>query len=76
MNESDLDSPAHRALAREAAAKSYVLLENEAGLLPLSASTLPKKIAVVGAFSRCEVTYGDYGGHDSDNVNCSLYQCS
>ncbi len=31
FNESDLDSAAHRALAREAAAKSYVLLENSAG---------------------------------------------
>jgi beta-glucosidase-like glycosyl hydrolase len=33
FNESDLDSATHRALAREAAAKSYVLLENRAGRL-------------------------------------------
>ena len=39
-------APEHRKLAREAAARSSVLLRNEGGLLPLSASA--KKIAVIG----------------------------
>ncbi|MEU6859516.1 glycoside hydrolase family 3 C-terminal domain-containing protein [Glycomyces sp. NPDC046736] len=42
-----VDSPEHRALAREAAAQSITLLAND-GLLPLQA---PKKIAVVGALA-------------------------
>ncbi|KQT34631.1 glycoside hydrolase family 3 [Sphingomonas sp. Leaf412] len=38
-------APAHRALAREAAEKSIVLLRNDAGLLPLSG----RRVAVIGA---------------------------
>ena len=40
------DSPAHRALAREAAVKSIVLLKNEGGLLPLKPTA--RTIAVIG----------------------------
>ncbi len=40
------DSPAHRALAREAAAKSIVLLKNDGPLLPLKAGV--RRIAVIG----------------------------
>ncbi len=43
--EPDLDPPEHRALARELAAESVVLLADEAGLLPLSS---PGRVAVVG----------------------------
>ncbi|MCR2813240.1 glycoside hydrolase family 3 C-terminal domain-containing protein [Microbacterium sp. zg.Y1090] len=43
----DLDPPANRALAREAAEASVVLLRNEGDLLPLSAQTR-RRIAVIG----------------------------
>jgi beta-glucosidase len=59
-----LDGPAHRALAREAAAKTFVLLENRAAALPLAA--LPARVAVIGPFSDCTRLHGDYGGQDSD----------
>ena len=66
---SALDSPAHRAMAREAAAKSTVLIKNNkkkkqdqessrgagAGFLPLDASTV-KSIAVIGPFAACVAT--------------------
>ncbi|WP_405589745.1 glycoside hydrolase family 3 C-terminal domain-containing protein [Streptomyces sp. NBC_01092] len=41
----DFDTPAHRALAQEAAEQSVVLLKNGAGLLPLAPDT---RLAVVG----------------------------
>ncbi|MEU8989664.1 glycoside hydrolase family 3 C-terminal domain-containing protein [Streptomyces sp. NPDC048558] len=41
----DFDTPAHRALAQEAAEQSVVLLKNSGGLLPLAPDT---RIAVVG----------------------------
>ncbi|MCR2826125.1 beta-glucosidase family protein [Microbacterium sp. zg.Y909] len=43
----DLDSPGNRALAREAAEASVVLLRNEGDLLPLPAETR-RRIAVIG----------------------------
>lgn len=42
----DLDSPANREIARRMAEKSVVLLDNPAGLLPLSRST--SRIALIG----------------------------
>src|SRR5205823_922777 len=42
----DLDPPSHRALAREVAERSIVLLRNEGGLLPLVADV--STIAVIG----------------------------
>lgn len=44
----ELNSPAHRAIAGEAARRAIVLLKNEGGLLPLSTS---KRIAVIGALA-------------------------
>ncbi|MEU6304208.1 glycoside hydrolase family 3 C-terminal domain-containing protein [Streptomyces chartreusis] len=41
----DFDTPAHRALAQEAAEQAVVLLKNSAGLLPLAPDT---RLAVVG----------------------------
>ncbi|GHI03508.1 sugar hydrolase [Streptomyces cellostaticus] len=41
----DFDTPAHRALAQEAAEQAVVLLKNSAGLLPLAPGT---RLAVVG----------------------------
>jgi beta-glucosidase len=44
-----LNDPAHRVAAREAAEKTFVLLKNEKGALPLDAANL-KSIAVIGPF--------------------------
>ena len=43
--EREVDLPEHRALLREAAARSIVLLKNRAGLLPLAGGT---KVALIG----------------------------
>lgn len=45
----DLGAPAHRALAREAAKRSIVMLRNEGDLLPLKKSAM--KIALIGPFA-------------------------
>lgn len=70
-DEALLDGPAHRALAREAAARTMVLLENKGSLLPLT--TLPPKVAVLGTFSDCTALEGSYGGHEHEwpNFACS-----
>ncbi|KAM7138734.1 uncharacterized protein RBU57_016486 isoform 2-T2 [Macrochelys suwanniensis] len=59
---SAVQSPAHRTLAVEAAVKSFVLLKNERGTLPLSVQALTgKRIAVVGPFAdNPRVLFGDY----------------
>ncbi|OLZ74375.1 sugar hydrolase [Streptomyces sp. IMTB 2501] len=44
----DFDTPAHRALAQEAAEQAVVLLKNSAGLLPLAPDT---RLAVVGVLA-------------------------
>ena len=51
---------AHRALAREAARQSIVLLRNEGGALPLRADAL-RRIAVIGPHA-AEVLLGGYAG--------------
>jgi len=57
---SELDSPAHRALALKAARESMVLLKNN-GLLPLKKSV--KRIAVVGPLAdEVAVLLGNYNG--------------
>lgn len=50
------DTPAHRALAREAAAKSLVLLKND-GILPLDARRL-RRLAVIGVFAEDPAVQG------------------
>lgn len=51
------DTPAHRALARELANESMVLLKNENELLPLN-STQIRKLAVIGLNANAEVSGG------------------
>lgn len=49
--EATLEKPEYREVAREAAAKSMVLLKNDGGLLPLSSNTAFKKIAIIGPYA-------------------------
>ncbi|WP_433306769.1 glycoside hydrolase family 3 C-terminal domain-containing protein [Actinoplanes sp. CA-030573] len=55
-------SPGHRALAREVARTSMVLLKNDGGVLPLRASDL-SHVAVIGRLSDVANT-GDHGSSD------------
>jgi beta-glucosidase len=64
--DSELDSPAHRALALRAARESMVLLKND-GLLPLKKSVM--RIAVVGPLAdQVPVLLGNYNGQPSHAV--------
>eukprot|EP01047_Picozoa_sp_COSAG01_P051376 COSAG01_NODE_5296_length_4352_cov_4.733365_3_plen_408_part_00 len=67
-----IDSPAHRAVAREIASASIVLLQNPRALLPLDARALSGRgpgggsIAVVGPFADCGDCYlHSYNGRPS-----------
>jgi len=63
-DEAALDGPAHRALARDAVAKSAALLKNAPGFLPLAgAGALPPgaRVAVVGPWAACADAGGSYG---------------
>lgn len=65
-----VDSPAHRALALEAARQSLVLLKNDSGMLPLDSTKL-KKVAVIGPLAGSPILCG-YSG--SPLVQVSPYQ--
>lgn len=68
--ESAIHSPEHKALAREAARKSIVLLKNKNHVLPLKKDT--RYIYVVGPnATNAEVLLGNYYGV-SDNLNTIL----
>ena len=56
----------HLALAREAAAKSFVLLRNERGTLPLSKTT--RRVAVIGS-DAVEARLGGYSGPGIDRIS-------
>ncbi|HUB29766.1 MAG TPA: glycoside hydrolase family 3 C-terminal domain-containing protein [Terracidiphilus sp.] len=67
INENELSSPAHRALAREIADESMVLLKND-GTLPLKTSGM--KIAVVGPLAnQTRVLLGNYAGTPTYTVS-------
>jgi len=67
IDPSELDSPAHRALARQIANESMVLLKND-GVLPLKTSAL--KIAVVGPLAdQTKVLLGNYNGQHTHTVS-------
>ncbi|UKJ05879.1 glycoside hydrolase family 3 C-terminal domain-containing protein [Solitalea lacus] len=59
-------NPLHKALSKEAALKSIVLLKNENNLLPLQKST--KKLAVIGV-DAVEARLGGYSGPGNRKVN-------
>jgi Beta-glucosidase-related glycosidases len=62
--ESVVDCPEHRALARKAAAESFVLLKNDASLLPLPAA--PRSLLVVGPTAgNIPAMLGNYFGMSS-----------
>jgi beta-glucosidase len=62
-----VESPAHLALAREAARESLVLLENRGALLPLGAGV--RRLAVVGPIADdLDVLLGNYHGEPSRPV--------
>ena len=64
---SENDSPAHRALALEAARESVVLLKNEANTLPLRKDI--KTLAVIGPNADApDVLLGNYNGQPSKSV--------
>ncbi len=66
IDEKELDSPAHRALALKVANESMVLLKND-GTLPLKSNL---KIAVVGPLAdQTKVLLGNYNGQPSHTVS-------
>ena len=67
IDEKELDSPEHRALARKLAQESMVLLKND-GTLPLKSSIA--KIAVVGPLAdQTRVLFGNYTGTPTHSVS-------
>ncbi|MFP5206599.1 MAG: glycoside hydrolase family 3 C-terminal domain-containing protein [Acidobacteriota bacterium] len=67
VDESQLDSPEHRALARKLADEAMVLLKND-GTLPLKPGI--KNIAVVGPLAdQTEVLLGNYAGRPTHTVS-------
>lgn len=67
-----IEGPEHHALARRAAAASFVLLRND-GLLPFATPTrggAVKTIAVVGPTSNCSAcSVGRYSGHPTTSIS-------
>jgi beta-glucosidase len=67
LGAAEIESPAHLALAREAAARSIVLLENRGGALPIAPGV--RRLAVVGPTAdNLPVLLGNYFGIPSHPV--------
>ena len=67
INESELNSAAHRALARKLANESIVLLKND-GVLPLKSEV--KRIALIGPLAdQTRVLLGNYNGTPTHSVS-------
>jgi beta-glucosidase len=67
ISESELDSAAHRALARKLANESMVLLKND-GVLPLKSEV--KRIALIGPLAdQTRVLLGNYNGTPTHSVS-------
>ncbi len=67
IDEKELDSPEHRALARKLAEESMVLLKND-GVLPLKTEGI--KIAVIGPLAeQTKVLLGNYNGTPNHSVS-------
>lgn len=56
--ESSIDTPQLRALLRESASAAIVLLKNSSSLLPISSSSPPRTIAVIGSNAKIPVPSG------------------
>lgn len=69
-------APGHRALAREAAVKSMVLLENKEELLPLSGEDFRggKKIALIGPFADNRDALGMWAIHGDKSAVVTVKQ--
>jgi beta-glucosidase-like glycosyl hydrolase len=75
LNETDLDGPVNRALAREVVGRTAVMLANRGDTaLPLAA--LPARVSVIGPFGDCASLAGGYGGHDDDAADGGVGVCS
>lgn len=66
IQDSELDSPEHRALALKAARESIVLLKNEKGALPLNKGKI-KSVAVIGP-NADRAEFGGYSGTPSFSI--------
>src|SRR6266567_1393108 len=67
ISESELDSPAHRALARKLANESMVLLKND-GVLPIKPDV--ERIALIGPLAdQTRVLLGNYNGIPTHSVS-------
>jgi beta-glucosidase len=53
-----IDYAAHALISQAAAEQSLVLLKNEAGVLPLSPSAAPKRVAIIGSYADKAVLAG------------------
>lgn len=64
----ELETPAHRQLALDAARKAIVLLKNDGAMLPLQRSKV-RSVAVIGPYAmRDDILYGNYNGISSKPV--------